>query len=91
MSKSSKRLGCLVCGAPGKRIELVGKMAIAGCPKHERALRMSSGVGGAALKAGAIAALELTRPGLHQSLGELFYTVRKVFGGPGQPPSNEEV
>lgn len=82
---SSKRLACLICGEPGKRIELVGKVAIAGCGKHEQALRMGTGITGAALKAGAITAMEMTRPGLYQSMGELFFKVREVFGrgGPG--------
>ncbi len=80
---SSKRLVCLICGQPGKRIELVGKAAIAGCPKHENALRMGTGITGAALKAGAIAAMEMTRPGLYQGLGELYSKVREVFGPSG--------
>jgi hypothetical protein len=74
------RVGCLICGAPGKRIELVGKAAIAGCPKHENALRMGTGITGAAVKAGVITAMEMTRPGLYQGLGELYGKIREVFG-----------
>jgi hypothetical protein len=67
---------CVVCRTEvelqDSRIPLVGKIATIACEKHKDWVQLGLKAGGAALKAGAVVAIESKAPGMLDRLGRIW-------------------
>lgn len=74
----TKRAACIVCGKSGRWLTLVGQNRVGVCAAHEDKVRIGTSVAGAALKAGVIAGMEAARPGLFETLGRTFWSIKEA-------------